>query len=305
MKITNQQMIIRINNVLEYHNQTTRVVSYTGNCIVLSTGLTLTDNSKHRFYKRIMNTRTDLWVSHIDNLLSGVVTDEEIKSKLASIGGKSVQAKYGSKIKENLNTGRPWNAGTKGQNIGNGKPCTPDMREKISERNSGEGNGMYGYRYTPLEKSIKSQTMRNLILEGKFTPNSNNKNTHWESMYNGKKYRSSWEALYQYFNPQAEYEKFRIEYTLSGVQKVYIVDFIDHSSRHVIEIKPSKLCVGEGFRSKMNALNEWARQNNYSVLLVTEDWLIKNQTPIEYSKFDLQTEKKIRAFYETAKKSRD
>lgn len=305
MKITNQQMIIRLNTVLENHNQNTRVVSYTGNCIVLSTGLILMDNSKHKFYKRIMNTKTDLWVNQIDNLLSGIITEEEIRSKLASIGGTSVQAKHGDKIKKNLNTGRSWNTGTKGQNTGKGKPRSPEIKQKISKKNSGEGNGMYGYRYTPLEKTLKSQTMRNLILEGKFTPNSNNKNTHWESMYNGKKYRSSWEALYQYFNPQAEYEKFRIEYILSGIRKIYIVDFIDYASRYVIEVKPIKLCVGEIFKAKMKALNEWAKQNNYTVLLITEDWLIENQILIEYSRFDIKTEKKIRAFYEAAEKNRN
>ena len=305
MKITNQQMIIRLNTVLENHNQSTRVVSYTGNCITLSTGLTLTDNNKHKFYKRTMNTKTDLWVNHIDDLLSGVITEEEIRSKLASIGGKSVQTKHGDKIKKNLNTGKSWNAGTKGQNIGKGKPRSLEIKEKISKSNSGEGNGMYGYRYTPLEKAVKSQTMRNLILEGKFTPNSNNKNTHWESMYNGKKYRSSWEALYQYFNPHAEYEKLRIEYILSGVRKIYIVDFIDHVSRYVIEVKPRKLCVGESFKAKIKALNEWATHNNYTVLLITEDWLIENQILIEYSRFDIKTEKKIRAFYEVAEKNRN
>jgi hypothetical protein len=73
--------------------------------------------------------------------------------------------------------------------------------------------------------------MKQKILSGEFTPNSNNRNTHWESTFNNNTYRSSWEALYQYFNQDAEYEKLRIEYNINNTAKIYIVDFVDHVNK--------------------------------------------------------------------------
>jgi hypothetical protein len=303
MKVTYQQMIDRLNSKLSDHKQLTRIVDYTGSMVVLSSGASLVDAEKHRFCKRVMNKKIDLWVNHIDDLLSGKITEEEIKSKLASRGGISCQKKHGDKIKENLNTGTPWNAGTKGKNIGNGMPCAQATKDKISKKNSGEGNGMYGYTYTPAEREEKSRLMKSKVLSGDFTPKSNNRNTHWESTYDGKKYRSSWEALYQHINKQAEYEVLRIEYTISGESKVYIVDFIDRLARLVIEVKPERFCVGESFNAKMTSLNEWATQNGYTVLVATEEWLRGQEVEIDYSRFDVNTEKKLRAFYETNKKN--
>lgn len=244
--------------------------------------------------------KTDEWVKNIDKLLSGEITEQKIKSDLSAIGGKAVQKLYGKDIKNNLNTGTPWNAGTKGQNIGNGTPCTQAVKNKISAKNSGTGNGMYGTSYTDEEKAEKSAAMKVKILSGEFTPNTNNRNTHWEATYKGKQYRSSWEALYQHFNEEAEYETLRVKYYLDDVEHIYIVDFVDHINKIVVEVKPKELCVGEKFKAKKTALKSWADINEYSVLFVDRQWLVEQKKDLDYTNFDDNTVRKIKALYEVS-----
>ena len=149
---------------------------------------------------------------------------------------------------------------------------------------------------------VNKRMMNERILSGAFTPNSNNRNTHWESCYNGKRYRSSWEAIYQSFNPDDLYEQLRIVYTINGNQKIYILDFINHTSKVVTEVKPRELCNGEVFDSKMQAINEWCSANGYRFQLVDLDFLksLKFDRSM-LDKFDNNTQRKILKIYETIK----
>lgn len=305
MKKTPNQIMEILNKRLEEFGQELRIEDYQANSLKLSTGVTLHDKDKRIFYRRINNKKTDIWIKNIDALLSGSMTEKEIRSKLSSIGGNAVQLLYGKKIRKNLNTGVPWNAGTKGQNLGNGRPHSLETKNKISAKNSGSGNGMYGKKQTEESKQKKSTVMKAKILAGEFTPNSNNRNTHWESLFNGKKYRSSWEALYQYFNPDAEYEKLRIEYTFKNNLKVYVVDFVDHNKKTVTEVKPKSLCVGGKFLAKKIALESWANKQKYSMIIADETWFQEQTQQIDYSKFDENTIRKIKKLYENNQKNRD
>lgn len=145
-----------------------------------------------------------------------------------------------------------------------------------------------------------SALMKERILTGTFTPNSNNRNTHWVSKFNGKTYRSSWEALYQYFNPYAEYETLRLPYTHNKLNLIYIVDFIDHDKRIVTEVKPLEMLNDSKTKSKILALTNWARQNNYSVEIFNLASIKKLDEP-DYSLFDKLTTKKIKKIYENFK----
>lgn len=296
-------MIDRFNNQLANYGQLIRVTYYSSNSVTLSSGLCLFGNDKTKFCKRLMNGKTNIWASNIDKLLAGTVTEKEIRSELASIGGKAVQKKHSKTIKLNLNTGTPWNAGTKGQNIGALGPRPQSVKDAIGRANSGPGNGMYGIRMSDSDKQVKSSMMKVKILAGEFTPNSNNRNTHWDSKLDGNAYRSSWEALYQFINQTAEYETLRIEYKLEGSTKIYIVDFVDHINYQVIEVKPRELCSGEKFKAKIAALQQWANKNNYSLLIADKEWLSRQSIPIDYNRFDTNTARKIKALYEINKKN--
>ncbi len=86
------------------------------------------------------------------------------------------------KIKSNLNTGTPWNKDMKG-NYPYSYPHSAETKEKISVANTGTKNGMYGTMMTAEQKEYRSNLMKEKILSGEFTPNSNNRNTHWDSYY--------------------------------------------------------------------------------------------------------------------------
>lgn len=308
MRKTSKQMIEEFNSRLELFGQSIRVVEYSVSAIVLSSGLRLINNDRYKFCRRIMNKKTDEWIKNIDRLLAGEIKESEVKSVLAGNGGKAVQKKYGEKIKLNLNTGTPWNAGTVGLVKSWNKGLTKDTDErlaKLSQDRTGQGNPCYGKIYTSEEKIIKSQRMKENILEGKFTPNSNNRNTYWESSFLNKRYRSSWEAWYQYLSPDSEFETLRIQYEINGVMKIYIVDFVDHLNKTVAEVKPKEMTTSEIFRAKWSALLSWAESNGYEYRLVTAQWLIEHTTTIDYSLFDERTSTKIKKLYEANKKDRD
>lgn len=303
MKFSNETMLCRANGILKSYNQTILITEWTGKHIKFTNGIILLGNKRGRFIKHLFNKKTDIWKRNHDDLFSGVKNESEIKSALAAIGGKSVQEKHGSRMRVNLNNGIPWNKGMSG-NYPYRYPCSERAKIKISQKNSGEKNGRYGYKYTYNEKIHKSDTMKEKILKGQFTPNTNNRNTHWESCYNGKKYRSSWEALYQSFNEYAEYEELRIVYKLENTEKVYIVDFIDYVNKVVVEVKPSRLCLTHKNKIKLEALADWAKINGYKLLIADENWFLSHPIGIiPFDKFDNNTKRKIQKLYEINKKN--
>lgn len=287
-----------INRRLEDFHQHARLIDITPSTVTLNTGQILIGNDASRFIKRVMNSKITEWVKNTDALLAGNMSADEIKHISFAVGGKACQQKHGERIKSNLNTGVSWNKGTKGQNIGTRGPQPQSVKDAISKKNSGAGNGMYGVKMSEEDKQAKSSTMKRKILLGEFTPKSNNRNTHWDAVLDGVLYRSSWEALYKYVNPEASYEELRVEYNYKGESKIYIVDFIDHVNRVVVEVKPKELCVGDKFNVKLQAIRKWAEQNLYEVLLVDQYWLIQQKLHIDYSRFDEKTATKIRKLYE-------
>lgn len=303
MKKTADQMMHFYNGILETYHQDIRIIQWSGTSITLSSGAIFTKNSRLQFLKRISNTKTNVWVTHADKLLSGEIDAEDLKYEGRAKGGRSCQQKHRDKIKLNLNTGTSWNKGTKGQNIGTLGPRTQLVKDKISAKNSGPGNGMYGTKMSMIDKKRKSDLMKEKILSGEFTPSSNNRNTHWDSKYENKCYRSSWEALYQYINPHAEYEQLRIKYNINNTTKIYIVDFVDHINKQVVEVKPRELCAGKKFQAKLTALTTWAELNKYMLIIADKEWLQLQDSNIDYTKFDDKTARKIKVLYETHKKN--
>jgi hypothetical protein len=144
------------------------------------------------------------------------------------------------------------------------------------------------------------KTIKKKILNGQFTPNSNNRNTHWDSSFNGKAYRSSWEALYQYHNPDDLHEKLRIKYKYKGKSQVYIVDFVNYDTKIVSEVKPRECCKDAKFMAKYKALTKWAEKNGFTVRIVDMAFLKYLPMPSSFEAFDDNTERKIRKLYATA-----
>lgn len=297
--------ILEFNNRLASANQTIQAVSITVNEIILSNGVRLIDKNEVIGCKRRVASPLPVWREHFDLLYSvdhsiREAATKKCKSFISKLGGIACQLLHGERLTANLNTGTPWNANTKG-NYPYSNKLTADSKEKISKANSGESNGMYGRKMSEEDKDNRSKIMKQKILDGVFTPNSNNRNTHWESTFSGKKYRSSWEALYQYLDPLAEYEKLRIPYTVYGKEKIYIVDFINYNNNTVIEVKPQEFLFDDATIAKLNALQLWAANNGYTIIIATQSYFRQFSQPIDLTEFDTNTQRKIKKLYETNK----
>lgn len=182
-------------------------------------------------------------------------------------------------------------------------PAGKAVASSIGKKNS---VNMKAFHQTSQGKKNRKSTsakmkkiMKKKILNGQFTPNSNNRNTHWDSSFNGKAYRSSWEALYQYHNPDDLHEKLRIKYMYKGKSHVYIVDFVNYETMIATEVKPKECCNDPKFMAKYKALRKWAKDNNFTARIVDMAFLKALPMPSSFQAFDNNTERKIRKLYAT------
>lgn len=271
------------------------IVDETEKNFIFSSGI---EENKVKLYRRYKNNRYlryffDLYGISYEKKIE---VEKRIKREVASIGGKAVQKKYGDKIKENLNTGIPWNKDKKGLQLGwcSGKNKHNDERMKaLSEHRMGSGNPMYGKKLSENTKKKLSKKMKENILTGKFTPNIQNSRTHWQSSYGGKKFRSSWEALFYKFNQDYEYEKQRIPYFFNNEEKIYIIDFVNYNRRHLVEIKPSSHKDSVKQKAKEKALQKFCKDNEYSYSILDENWFKKKYNLEDIVDFDKNTYEKL------------
>lgn len=296
--------IEKFNRILKEYNQQLRATEITGKKVILSNGLILTKSSDVRACKKRVMTGDEVWKKNFDRIYSidnsqKIIAEKECKSAISRKGGINCQKKHRNKIRSNLNTGTPWNKGTKGR-YPYSYPCSEDTKRKIGDANRGEKNGMFGKKHSDEYKNKQSKRIKNLILSGKFTPNSNNRNTHWDSFYKNRKYRSSWEALYQYFDNSAEYETLRIPYRFDNQSCIYIIDFVNHKTKIVIEVKPRELVNNAKTQAKISAAKEWCTKNGYTFLLADKDYFLSKSMPADLTEFDTRTQNKIRNLYEAS-----
>lgn len=147
---------------------------------------------------------------------------------------------------------------------------------KLSEDRKGELNP---YHSMSDESKLKmaekvSASMKLAIKEGRFTPKTENRlyRTTSKLIYNDKSYRSSWELSFQLLYPEFCHEKFRLEYFLEteNTNKIYIVDFINYSTKEVVEVKPINLFKQEKNIIKEKALIKWCELNGYTYKRFTD-----------------------------------
>lgn len=299
----------QFNKILKEYNQDLQAVKITGKTVILSNGLILDSIREVRLCKRRVMSGDSVWKEYFDRIYSINVEQRKIAETQCRLltsakGGVACQQKHGEQIKSNLNTGNPWNKGLKG-NYPYSHSCSEETKEKISNANRGEQNGMFGRKYSEEEKQQRSRIMKDKILAGDFTPNSNNRNTHWDSFYRNKKYRSSWEALYHYFDNNAEYETLRIPYNFDNKDYIYIIDFVNYETKTVIEVKPQELVSDEKTQAKISAAKEWSDKNEYTFVLANKDYFVSKLIPNDLTEFDIETQHKIRNLYEITQQKRN
>lgn len=82
--------------------------------------------------------------------------------------------------------------------------------------------------------------------------------------------RSTWEAFFWIIYPDYLYEDHRIEYDLNGKSHNYIVDFVDHDRKDLVEIKPAYMLSNSLVQHKIKVGETWAAKNGYTFRVITE-----------------------------------
>ena len=145
-----------------------------------------------------------------------------------------------------------------------------------------------------------SKKMKQLIKEGKFTPHITNSwaNSRCKLKVLGfdKLYRSSWDAAFQILNPNCQYEKLRIEYSVGNKTRIYIVDFIDTENKIIYEIKPNACKDNSINILKEEAALNWCKQNNYKYESINDEYFLKNAKKINFKKYDAKIRRGMQQF---------
>jgi hypothetical protein len=75
-------------------------------------------------------------------------------------------------------------------------PCTEENKLKLSISRKGSGNPNWGKSPSLESREKQSSTLKTKILNGEYTPKSNNRLTHYNIIHNNKTFRSSWEVIF-------------------------------------------------------------------------------------------------------------
>ena len=295
------EKVNKLNSLFEKYNQQLRIVEWfipSGSAkelgyILLNNGIKLTGKERAKFNSR-MSKDHELWVKNADRYFTEYdALSKEIKRWVCSIGGKLAWEKAGDKIRESMK-GRPSPCKGRPSPL-RGRKLSEETKRKISIANSGVNNGMYGHKMSEEDKKKKSDYMKQLIQEGKFTPNTNNRLVHYDSVYDGQRFRSSWEALFYATHPNYEYEKLRILYEWDDGTHVYIVDFISKTEKMVVEVRPFEMTRDAKTLTKLRALRDWCMENDYVFRIYTQNDVLNDLSKADLTKFDDITRKRLLA----------
>lgn len=162
--------------------------------------------------------------------------------------------------------------------------CSSECRHKnfsLNQKLNNTSKRMNDVSRKELSEKMSKMT-KERIKEGIWTPEVTNSWCHSKIVlkyfHNGNlkqtKVRSSFEALFLLLHPYLEYEKLRIPYfdSSKNIIRNYIVDFIDQKNKKVYEIKPSGEIKSRSNPDKFKALYDWAKNNDYTVEIITEEF---------------------------------
>jgi hypothetical protein len=158
-----------------------------------------------------------------------------------------------------------------------GRIFTPEHKQKISESAKKRWTAEFKEKdkQMRIDKGVykkQSDTIKQKIKDGIFTPKSSNRNYSRRrcNAITGCAYRSSWEEVYHMLYPHLLFEHTRIEYVYNDCKHVYIVDFTDAESKTLIEIKPESLTHDSKYLAKKLAAEQWCANNGYTFKVITE-----------------------------------
>lgn len=215
----------------------------------------------------------------ISKAMTGRLISDATKEKirLSNSGKKQSESTKKKRYKTRKNNGQLWH--------------TLETIDKIRDSNIVTHNSIeFREKYKDVyEKSHKkiSETMKNKILRGEFTPCITNSWTHWDAFVvlsdgNKMKFRSNWDAAFWVLNNTLKYEKVRIRYEVDLDWHSYIVDFVDVSNKKLYEIKPKTLKENKINKIKFESAKKWCKKNDYIFNIIDDDWFIQNAKKINY-----------------------
>ncbi len=142
-----------------------------------------------------------------------------------------------------------------------------------------------------IEKGRKkqSETMKKKILEGSFTPNSDNwkrsVTLHINACDKKLRFRSRWEAIFYlvklYEGDELQYETIRVPYIYENKQLIYIIDFLSSNQKDVFEVRPKSRQTADKEIYKFSAAKKWCELHNKVFYIIDEDWFSLNKEKIE------------------------
>lgn len=290
-----QLIVESYNSKFTQHQLTVRIVSWTREVIKLNTNVSLEGTERRKFQSR---SKSKMILPHFDVIYSiadSSVRDGEVQAIQAAHASKTNKQHWNSlpdderevrvnrmrqiqKLSPPYNQRKPryqWNLGK--------TKDTDDRLLQMSISRKGAGNPMFGRFMSEDEKRRKSELIKSRILTGEWTPHVHNSRTHWQCIYNDRKYRSSWEAMYAYLNPTDEYEKIRVQYEFEGKRKIYIVDFVNHATKTLTEIKPQTHMESAQFLQKQSAARDWCSSSGYVYRVLTERYFVDNYHLIDFN----------------------
>lgn len=135
---------------------------------------------------------------------------------------------------------------------------------------------------TPDGRKRQSNTIKNKIASGEFTPCITNSWTKTRIYYDNMKFRSSWELLFylimtKIHNIKLEYEKIRIKYKDENNNfRNYIVDFYDETNKTLYEIKPLGELATKNAKLKIKYAIKYSNKNNITFKVIDNNWFKEN-----------------------------
>lgn len=158
--------------------------------------------------------------------------------------------------------------------------------KSISERQMGDNNTCHRMSDESFRSMCEKNSliMKNKIRNGEFIPNITNSwaRSRCELKFNRDgeevivRTRSSWDAYFQLYNKSFLYEKVVIPYKHDGIEKNYIVDFVDIENKILYEIKPKSAINNSINKSKFKYAKKWCLKNGYKYQIIKDDWFRKN-----------------------------
>ena len=158
--------------------------------------------------------------------------------------------------------------------------------QSISERQMGSNNTSHRMTEETFNSMCEkiSKKLKDKIRKGEFVPNITNS---WansrcdlEFYRNDEcvkmKTRSTWDAYFQLFNKNLLYEKVIIPYKHEGIDRNYIVDFVDFDNKILYEIKPDATYTCSKNQSKFKYAKIWSKKYGFRYKIITNKWFKKN-----------------------------